>query len=71
MNDGGQDDLTYVVNLSPDAMRALQALAKAFIQSCFNSEFAIFHMFRNTRVLKSSAMFSFHRIDPQRHPDGT
>ncbi|WVR08981.1 hypothetical protein IAU60_006041 [Kwoniella sp. DSM 27419] len=31
------DDLTVEVNLSPDAMRSLQALAKSFIKSCFNT----------------------------------
>ncbi|WVF65442.1 hypothetical protein IAT40_000170 [Kwoniella sp. CBS 6097] len=34
------DDLTHIVNLSPDAMRVLQTLAKSFIQSCFNTFFA-------------------------------
>ncbi|OCF42971.1 topoisomerase 1-associated factor 1 [Kwoniella heveanensis CBS 569] len=34
------DDLTQIVNLSPDAMRVLQTLAKSFIQSCFNTFFA-------------------------------
>ncbi|ORY33101.1 timeless protein-domain-containing protein [Naematelia encephala] len=34
------DELTLPVNLSPDAMRCLQELAKSFIQSCFNVFFA-------------------------------
>ncbi|WVQ93115.1 hypothetical protein IAU59_000179 [Kwoniella sp. CBS 9459] len=34
------DDLTHIVNLSPDAMRILQSLAKNFIRSCFNTFFA-------------------------------
>lgn len=32
-----KDELGRVINLSPDAMRVLQDLAKSFIQSCFNS----------------------------------
>ncbi|WWC91099.1 uncharacterized protein L201_006040 [Kwoniella dendrophila CBS 6074] len=30
------DELTQIINFNPDAMRALQALAKSFIESCFN-----------------------------------
>ncbi|KAK8843979.1 hypothetical protein IAR55_006771 [Kwoniella newhampshirensis] len=31
------DDLTHIIELSPDAMRVLQIFAKSFIQSCFNT----------------------------------
>ncbi|OCF79113.1 topoisomerase 1-associated factor 1 [Kwoniella mangroviensis CBS 8886] len=33
------DELTQIINFSPDAMEALQSLAKSFIESCFNTFF--------------------------------
>ncbi|WVW79467.1 hypothetical protein I302_101436 [Kwoniella bestiolae CBS 10118] len=33
------DELTQIINFSPDAMRTLQSLAKSFIESCFNTFF--------------------------------
>ncbi|WWD21366.1 hypothetical protein CI109_105851 [Kwoniella shandongensis] len=42
------DDLTHVIDLSPDAMRVLQTFAKSFIQSCFNTFFT--SIFRDIRM---------------------
>ncbi|WWC73002.1 uncharacterized protein I206_106966 [Kwoniella pini CBS 10737] len=45
------DELTQIVNFNPDAMRALQGLAKSFIESCFNIFFA--SILRDIRMERS------------------
>ncbi|WRT69168.1 uncharacterized protein IL334_006152 [Kwoniella shivajii] len=45
------DELTLIIDFSPDAMRALQSLAKSFIESCFNTFFS--SILRDIRMERS------------------